>query len=105
MALIKGQEVKETPHQYPTNPRLWNLITTQAKTKFSKYPSPAAAHWVHTRYIQLGGQFVDSKKDVDPRMRDRAQEERDKAEEKQKGAVRKDVTKKVTKNVTKPVAK
>ena len=109
MALIKGQEVKETPHQYPTNPRLWNLITTQAKTRFSKYPSPAAAHWVHTKYIQLGGQFVDSKKDVDPRMRDRAQEEMDKKEEQQKASVRKDVnkkvTKKVTQNVTRPVAK
>jgi hypothetical protein len=105
MALIKGQEVKETPHQYPTNPRLWNLITTQAKTKFSKYPSPAAAHWVHTKYVQLGGQFVDSKKDVDPRMRDRAQEAIDKKEEQQKGAIRKDVNKKVTKKVTKPVAK
>lgn len=105
MALIKGQEVKETPHQYPTNPRLWNLITTQAKTRFSKYPSPAAAHWVHSKYVQLGGQFVDSIKEVDPRMRDRAQEEMDKKEKKQKALVQKDVTKKVTKEVTKPVAR
>ena len=105
MALIKGQEVKETPHQYPTNPRLWNLITTQAKTRFSKYPSPAAAHWVHTKYIQLGGQFVDSQKDVDPRMRDRAQEAMDKKEDAQKQAIKKDVNKKVTKKVTKPIAK
>ena len=105
MALIKGQEVKETPHQYPTNPRLWNLITTQAKTRFSKYPSPAAAHWVHSKYVQLGGQFVDSKKDVDPRMRDTAQEAIDKKEEQAKGSIIRDVKKKVTKNVTKPIAK
>jgi hypothetical protein len=105
MALIKGQEVKETPQQYPTNPRLWNLITTQAKTKFSKYPSPAAAHWVHTKYVQLGGQFVESKKDIDPRMRDRTQEAMDKKEEQQKASIKKDVNKKVTKKVTKPVAK
>ena len=105
MALIRGQEVKETPHQYPTNPRLWNLITTQAKTRFSKYPSPAAAHWVHTKYIQLGGQFVDSQKDVDPRMRDRAQEAMDKKEEQAKNSIQRDVTKKVTKKVTKPIAK
>jgi hypothetical protein len=105
MALIKGQEVKETPHQYPTNPRLWNLITTQAKTRFSKYPSPAAAHWVHSKYIQLGGQFVDSQKDVDPRMRDRAQEAMDKKEEQAKNSIQRDVTKKVTKKVTKPIAK
>jgi hypothetical protein len=105
MALIKGQEVKETPRQIPTNPRLWNMITTQAKTRFSKYPSPAAAHWVHAKYVQMGGQFVDSEKKVDPRMRDYAQEAADKKEEKQKANVTADVTKKVTKKVNKPIAK
>lgn len=105
MALIKGQEVKETPQQYPANPRLWNMITTQAKTRFAKYPSPAAAHWVHTKYVQMGGQFVDSTKKVDPRMRDYAQEAMDKKEEKQTSSIKKDVTKKVTKKVTKPIAK
>lgn len=95
MALIKGQEVKETPRQVPANPRLWNMITTQAKTKFAKYPSPAAAHWVHARYTQLGGRFVDSEKDVDPKMRDYAQEKMDKEDEKKKAAV----TKKVGKNL------
>jgi hypothetical protein len=105
MALVKGQEVKETPHQYPSNPRLWNMITTQAKTRFAKYPSPAAAHWVHTKYLQLGGKFVDSQKEVDPRMRDRAQEAMDKKEEQQKNSIQKDVKKKVTKKVTKPIAK
>ena len=98
MALIKGKEVKETPRQVPANPRLWNMITTQAKTKFAKYPSPAAAHWVHSRYLQLGGRFVDSEKDVDPRFRDRAQEAMDKKEEKAKKKVTKDVIKKVTNN-------
>jgi hypothetical protein len=98
MALIKGKEVKETPRQVPANPRLWNMITTQAKTKFAKYPSPAAAHWVHSRYLQLGGRFVDSEKDVDPRFRDRAQEAMDKKEEKAKKKVTKDVSKKVTNN-------
>jgi hypothetical protein len=97
MALIKGQEVKETPRQIPANPKLWNMTTTQAKVRFPKYPSPAAAHWVHSRYMQLGGRFVDSEKDVDPRFRDYAQEKMDKQEEKAKVKV----TKKVTKNVTK----
>lgn len=91
MALIRGQEVKETPHQEPANPRLWNMITTQAKVKFAKYPSPAAAHWVHTRYVQLGGRFVDSKKDVDPRFRDYAQEKQDKKDEQAKKKVTKPV--------------
>jgi hypothetical protein len=98
MALIKGKEVKETPRQVPANPRLWNMITTQAKTKFAKYPSPAAAHWVHSRYLQLGGRFVNSEKDVDPRFRDKAQEAMDKKEEKAKKKVTKDVSKKVTNN-------
>jgi hypothetical protein len=99
MALIKGQEVKETPRQIPANPKLWNMTTTQAKVKFAKYPSPAAAHWVHSRYVQLGGRFVDSEKDVDPRFRDYAQEKMDKQEEKSKTKVTKQVTKKVTKKI------
>lgn len=91
MAYIRGQEVKETPRQIPANPRLWNMITTQAKVRFAKYPSPAAAHWVHSKYVQMGGQFVQSEKDVDPRMRDTAQEELDKKEEAQKKKVVKPV--------------
>jgi hypothetical protein len=91
MALIRGQEVKETKHQEPANPKLWNMVTTQAKVRFAKYPSPAAAHWVHTKYVQLGGGFVDSKKDVDPRFRDYAQEKIDKQEEKAKEKVKKKI--------------
>jgi hypothetical protein len=93
MALIRGQEVKEGPKQVPANPRLYNMITTQAKTRFAKYPSPAAAHWVHAKYVQMGGKFVDSKKEVDPRFRDYAKEAQDKKEKDQK----KKVTKKVGK--------
>ena len=87
MALIRGKEVKESPQQVPANPRLYNMITMQAKTRFSKYPSPAAAHWVHAKYLQLGGKFVESEKDVDPRMRDRAHEAQVKKEKKQKQQV------------------
>ena len=98
--LIKGQEVQEGPKQLPANPRLWNMITTQAKTRFSKQ-SPASAHWVHTRYLQMGGKFVDSKKDIDPKNRDEAQEKADKIEQSKK----KKVTTSVKKNVLKPVNK
>lgn len=101
MALIKGKEVKETPKEYPANPRLFNMIATQAKTKFPKYPSPAAAHWVRSRYTQMGGKFVASKKEVDPRMRDVAEEKKDAKEKEAKKQVRRDVTKKVTKKVAK----
>jgi len=99
VALIRGKEVKESPDQTPANPKLWNMITVQARSKFAKYPSPAAAHWVHTRYTQLGGRFVNSKSEVDPRFRDYAQEEMDKKEEQRSKAHI--VTKKVTKKVTK----
>jgi hypothetical protein len=91
MALISGKEVKKTEKQEPANPKLYNMIVAQARSKFTTYPSPAAAHWVHSRYAQMGGQYVKSKKEVDPRFRDYVQEEKDKKEEQQK--------KKITKNV------
>ena len=90
MALIQGKEVKKTPKQEPANPKLWNMITAQAGAKFSKN-SPARGHWIHAKYLQLGGKFVPTKKDVDPRFRDYVQEEKDKKE--------KDAKKKVTKPV------
>ena len=90
MALIQGREVKKTPKQEAANPKLWNMITAQAGAKFSKN-SPARGHWIHARYLQLGGKFVPSKKDIDPRFRDYAHEEQEKKE--------KDAKKKVTKPV------
>lgn len=74
MAYIQGREVKEGPKQLAANPKLWNMYVAQAKSKFRVYPSPAAAHWVHARYSQSGGQFVDSAKKIDPRFRDYVQE-------------------------------
>lgn len=91
MALIRGKEVKAGPKQVPANPKLYNMITTQAKTKFAKYPSPAAAHWVHAKYLQLGGRFVGSEREVDPRFRDYAAEAQKKKEEQQKKKVTKPV--------------
>jgi len=92
MALIQGKEVKETPTQVAANPQLWNMITAQAGAKFSKN-SPARGHWIHAKYNQMGGQYVKSKKEIDPRFRDYAQEKRDKEEEQKK----KKITKKVGK--------
>jgi len=92
MALIKGQEVKETPKQEPANPKLWNMITAQAQSRFSKN-SPARGHWIHAKYLQMGGRFVESKAEVDPRMRDYTQEAKDKQEAAQKKKISKDVTK------------
>jgi hypothetical protein len=44
----------------PSNEKLWAMIIAQAKAKYSTYPNPAASHWVHERYVQSGGKFVDS---------------------------------------------
>jgi len=96
MALIQGKEVKQGPKQLPANPKLWNTITAQAGAKFSKN-SPAKAHWIHSRYLQLGGKFVESAKDVDPRMRDYEHEK----QEKEEAAKKKKVTKPVGRNLIK----
>ena len=90
MAFIRGKEVKETAKQEAANPKLWNMITAQAGAKFSKN-SPSRGHWIHTKYNQMGGQYVKSKREVDPRFRDYTQEEMDKKKEKQKKKVTKPV--------------
>jgi predicted NUDIX family phosphoesterase len=46
--------------QTPANEKLWAMVVFQAKTKYATYPSPGASHWVHQRYIELGGKFEDS---------------------------------------------
>jgi hypothetical protein len=91
MALIQGKSVQEGPKQLPANPKLWNMYVAQAKTRFRVYPSPAAAHWVHAHYAQVGGKFVNSQKEIDPRFRDYVQESIDKRIAKQKDKVTKDV--------------
>ena len=42
------------------NEKLWTMVVSQAKSKYHPYPSPGASHWVHQRYIELGGKFEDS---------------------------------------------
>ena len=44
----------------PANEKLWNMIVAQAKAKYSNYPNPGASHWVHERYVQSGGKFIDT---------------------------------------------
>lgn len=101
MALIKGKEVKEDEGQeYPANPRLWNMVRVQSKSRFSK-ESPASAHWIRTHYTQMGGRFVSSKKDIDPRNRDVVEEAKEKKEKESKKRIVRDVKKNVTKPVTK----
>jgi hypothetical protein len=44
----------------PVNEKLFAMVVTQAKAKYRIYPSPGASHWVHRRYLELGGKFIDS---------------------------------------------
>lgn len=86
MAYIQGKAVQEGPKQIPANPRLYNMVRAQAATKFSK-ESPSKGHWIHTKYNQMGGKYVTSKKDIDPRNRDLVEEKKEKQEEKAKKKV------------------
>lgn len=54
---------REKQHLKPTNERLWHLFTVQARAKFVKYPSPTASAWVHRKYVQAGGKFIDTAKE------------------------------------------
>jgi len=83
MAYVQGKAVKEAPHEVPANPRLYNSIVVQAKSRFAKWPSPAAGHWVHAKYLQMGGRFVKSEKEVDPRMRDTVHDKQEAEKKKQ----------------------
>jgi hypothetical protein len=44
----------------PVNEKLYAMVVFQAKAKYRIYPSPGASHWVHRRYLELGGKFEDS---------------------------------------------
>jgi hypothetical protein len=46
----------------PVNEKLYAMVVFQAKAKYRVYPSPGASHWVHKRYLELGGKFEDSEK-------------------------------------------
>jgi len=44
----------------PANPKLYATIVAMARAKYSSYPNPGASAWVHKKYIQSGGQFVET---------------------------------------------
>lgn len=44
----------------PVNEKLYAMVVSQAKAKYRIYPSPGASHWVHRRYLELGGKYIDS---------------------------------------------
>ena len=47
----------------PQNPRLWNMLTQEAKSRFLKFPSLPASKWIHSEYVKRGGIFVKSTKE------------------------------------------
>jgi hypothetical protein len=63
--------------EIPVNEKLYAMVVTQAKAKYRIYPSPGASHWVHRRYLELGGKYEDSEKIAErKRMLQRAIEAR-----------------------------
>ena len=44
----------------PANPKLYAMVVAQARAKYSSYPNPGASAWVHKRYVQSGGQFIET---------------------------------------------
>ena len=36
------------------------MVVAQARAKYSSYPNPGASAWVHKRYVQSGGQFIET---------------------------------------------
>jgi hypothetical protein len=44
----------------PLNEKLYAMVVGQAKSKYRIYPSPGASHWVHQRYLELGGKYESS---------------------------------------------
>ena len=44
----------------PANPKLWATIVAMARAKYSNYPNPGASNWVHKKYVQSGGQFIET---------------------------------------------
>ena len=44
----------------PANPKLYATIVAMARAKYSSYPNTGASAWVHKRYVQSGGQFIET---------------------------------------------
>lgn len=73
--------------EVPANEKLYAMVVTQAKQRYRIYPSPGASHWVHRRYLELGGQMIDSedvarRKEAMEHFLERRRELRDKKHDK-----------------------
>lgn len=70
----------------PANPQLYNSISMRQRALHhaGTHMNYAAAGGIKNEYARLGGTYVNSIKDVDPRFRDRKKEEEDKKKRKEK---------------------
>jgi hypothetical protein len=78
----------------PANPKLYAMIVAQARAKYSSYPNPGASAWVHKKYVQSGGQFIETteatrrqgmaKKKIDKEKAKHLEEKKDLKKEKDK---------------------
>lgn len=72
----------------PANPQLWNRLVSQSKARYP-HNNPKGGmtrvevNWVKDEYDREGGQYVDSKDDIDPRFRDYKKEAEDKKRRKE----------------------
>lgn len=77
----------------PSNPKLYNTLLAQAKAKYPSHKpdglSFPAAKWFGQAYAQQGGGYVDSIKQVDPKLRDFKTEDIKKEKRKKADAKRK----------------
>ena len=62
--------------EVPTNEKLYAMVVSQAKARYRIYPSPGASHWVHRRYLELGGKYIDSEEIAERKRILRAWQER-----------------------------
>ena len=63
----------------PANPKLYATIVAMARAKYSSYPNPGASAWVHKRYIQAGGQFVETNEQTRKLTMAKRKQEKEKA--------------------------
>lgn len=70
----------------PANPQLYDSISMRQRAihHAGAHMNFAAAEGIKSEYSRLGGTYVESKKDVDPRFRNKKKEEEDKKKRKEK---------------------
>lgn len=85
----------------PANEKLWAMIVTQAKAKYTNYPNPGASHWVHQQYLKHGGRFIETSEET----RRKKIAEKMLQEKLRKKAAHKGLDKDKNKKTTKPIEK